>query len=43
MDVPGSMPLVVRLLMHIETGQPRSAVQHVYLRGAMALRLDIAQ
>jgi chorismate mutase len=43
MDVPGSMPLVVRLLMHVETGQPRSAVQHVYLRGAMALRLDIAQ
>lgn len=43
MDVTGSMPLVVRLLMHVETGQPRSAVQHVYLRGAMALRLDIAQ
>jgi chorismate mutase len=43
MDVPGSMPLVVRLLMHVETGRPRSAVQHVYLRGAMALRLDIAQ
>jgi chorismate mutase len=43
MAVPGSMPLVVRLLMHVETGQPRSAVQHVYLRGAMALRLDIAQ
>jgi chorismate mutase len=43
MDVPGSMPLVVRLLMHVETEQQRSAVQHVYLRGAMALRLDIAQ
>jgi chorismate mutase len=43
MDVPGAMPLVVRLLMHVETEQPRSAVQHVYLRGAMALRLDIAQ
>ena len=43
MNVPGSMPLVVRLMMHVETEQPRSAVQHVYLRGAMALRLDIAQ
>ena len=43
MNVPGSMPLVVRLLMHVETEQPRSAVQHVYLRGAVALRLDIAQ
>jgi chorismate mutase len=42
-DVPGSMPRVVRLLMHVETPSPRSAVQHVYLRGAAALRLDIAQ
>jgi chorismate mutase len=41
--VPGAMPRVVRLLMHVETGQPRSGLQHVYLRGAAALRLDIAQ
>jgi chorismate mutase len=43
LDVPGAMPRVVRLMMHIETSKPRSAVQHVYLRGAAALRLDIAQ
>jgi chorismate mutase len=42
-DVPGAMPRVVRLLMHVETARPRAAVQHVYLRGAVALRLDIAQ
>ena len=42
-DVPGAMPRVVRLLMHIETATPRNALQHVYLRGAAALRLDIAQ
>jgi len=42
-DVPGAMPRVVRLLMHVDTPAPRSAVQHVYLRGAAALRLDIAQ
>ena len=41
--VPGSMPRVVRLMMHVESAAPRSAVQHVYLRGAAALRLDIAQ
>jgi chorismate mutase len=41
--VPGAMPRVVRLLMHVETGQPRSTLQHVYLRGAAVLRLDIAQ
>jgi chorismate mutase len=42
-DVPDAMPRVVRLMMHIETSKPRSALQHVYLRGAVALRLDIAQ
>jgi len=41
--VPGAMPRVVRLLMHVETDRPRSALEHVYLRGAVALRLDIAQ
>jgi chorismate mutase len=41
--VPGALPRVVRLLMHVETDMARSAVQHAYLRGATALRLDIAQ
>jgi chorismate mutase len=41
--VPNAMPRVVRLMMHVETEAPRSAVQHVYLRGAATLRLDIAQ
>ena len=41
--VSGAMPRVVRLLAHVETDRPRSAIQHVYLRGATALRLDIAQ
>jgi len=43
LSVPGAMPRVVRLMMHVETSKPRSAIQHVYLRGAAALRLDIAQ
>lgn len=42
-DVAGALPRVVRLLMHVDTAQPRAKVQHVYLRGATALRLDIAQ
>lgn len=42
-DVPGSMPRVVRLMAHVEVDVPRSAVQHVYLRGAVALRRDLAQ
>jgi chorismate mutase len=41
--VPGAMPRVVRLMAHVETDWTRSQIQHVYLRGAVALRLDIAQ
>ena len=42
-DVPHALPRVIRLMAHIETDRPRTDVQHVYLRGATALRVDIAQ
>ena len=42
-DMPNAMPRVVRLMMHVESDRPRSQMRHVYLRGAAALRLDIAQ
>ena len=42
-NVPGAMPRVVRLMMHVDTPLTRAEIQHVYLRGASALRLDIAQ
>jgi chorismate mutase len=42
-DVPGALPRVVRLMAHVETDRPRQEIQHVYLRGAVALRVDIAQ
>ncbi len=41
--VPGALPRVVRLLAHVDTERSRREIQHVYLRGAAALRLDIAQ
>lgn len=41
--VPGALPRVVRLMAHVETDRPRQEIQHVYLRGAVALRQDIAQ
>ncbi|GAB3364101.1 chorismate mutase [Modestobacter lapidis] len=41
--VPHALPRVLRLMAHVETVRPRSEVQHVYLRGAVALRRDIAQ
>ena len=43
LDIPGAMPRVVRLMMHAETQRSRADVRHVYLRGAAALRRDLAQ
>jgi chorismate mutase len=42
-DVAGAMPRVIRILAHAETERSKADVQHVYLRGAVALRKDIAQ
>lgn len=41
--VPGSMPRVLRLLAHVESGRARSEIRHVYLGGAAALRTDLPQ
>ena len=43
LEIEGSMPRVVRMLAHVETDRPRTDITHVYLRGATALRRDIAQ
>jgi chorismate mutase len=40
--VPGALPRVVRVLAHVESERPRSAIRHVYLRGATRLRPDLA-
>jgi chorismate mutase len=42
-EVPGSMPRVVRVLLHVETDLARRQVQHVYLDEAIALRPDLPQ
>jgi chorismate mutase len=42
-DVPGALPRVVRLMAHVNTDKSRQDIEHVYLRGAVALRVDIAQ
>ena len=39
--VAGAMPRVLRVLAHVETDLPRSAVHHAFLRGAAALRRDL--
>lgn len=43
MAVPGALPLVVRVMMHAETGRSRNEITHVYLHDAVSLRRDLAQ
>jgi chorismate mutase len=38
--VPGSMPKVIRVLLHYRAGEDH-APEHVYLRGTRALRVDL--
>ena len=42
-DVVGALPRVIRVMMHVESDRPRGEIRHVYLRGAAALRRDLAQ
>jgi chorismate mutase len=42
-DVPGSMPLTVRVLMHAYTERAREDLRHVYLRKAPSLRDDLPE
>ncbi len=39
--VAGSMPRVVRILMHFHTDRAQAAIAHVYLDGAESLRDDL--
>ena len=39
--VPGSMPLCIRVLLHVHTTRSRDEMHHVYLHGAQGLRDDL--
>jgi chorismate mutase len=41
--VPGALAMVVRVLIHYNTELPQSAMHHVYLHGAVALRRDLIE
>ncbi len=43
MAVPGSLPMCLRILLHVNTDRAQSEVCHVYLRGAAVLRPDLRQ
>jgi chorismate mutase len=40
MDVPGSLAMCLRVLLHANTERTSREIQHVYLRGAKQLRPD---
>jgi chorismate mutase len=40
-DVPGGMPMCVRILLHLNTEKPQEEMVHVYLRDARKLRPDM--
>jgi chorismate mutase len=39
--VPGSLPRVIRVMVHWNTELPQNAITHVYLRDAVKLRPDL--
>ncbi len=41
MDVPGSMPLCIRVMMHVNTPVTQKDIHHVYMNDAVKLRPDL--
>lgn len=42
-EVPGSLPLCIRVLVHWNTELPQSEIQHVYIHDAVRLRPDLSK
>lgn len=43
MPVIGSLPLCIRLMLHVESDRPKSELRHVFLRGATTLRPELVE
>lgn len=43
LDVPGALPRVCRVMLHVDRDRRAGAVHHVYLGGARALRPDLSR
>lgn len=42
MAVTGALPKCIRVMLHWNTARSQKEIQHVYLKGAVALRPDLA-
>lgn len=43
MNVPGALPLCIRVLMHVNTNLSQQEIHHVYLNDAVKLRPDLVE
>ena len=43
LDIAGSVPRCIRVMMHLNTGLGRDELRHVYLEGARGLRDDLPE
>lgn len=43
MAVPNSMPLCIRVMMHVNTEEKQENIQHIYLNDAVLLRPDLVK
>jgi len=43
LDVPGSLPRCIRILLHWNTEKPAEEIVHVYIKDAARLRPDLSQ
>lgn len=41
LDITGSQPMCIRVLVHMNTSRTREELRHVYLEGASSLRDDL--
>lgn len=40
-EVPGSLPLCIRVLVHVNTDKSQQEIKHIYLKEARSLREDL--
>ena len=43
LDIKGALPRTVRLMLHANSPLSRNEISHIYLRGAVVLRPDLAK
>lgn len=43
MDVPGALPLCIRVLLHVNIETPQHEIRHIYLNDAVKLRPDLVK